>query len=160
MKADLRHQSGLTLVEILVAAALLLTLTTGLVKLTQLSVRSSQASHVREEASLVLRETMEAAMAVRASNFSNLKEGLFHPEIVAGRWTLIAGDQNVGPVRRWLNVARVQRQLSCAGERVCPIVDSGGVVDPVTFRVKASVEWQETGETKQESLESILTFWR
>jgi len=155
-----RLSSGLTLVEVMVATALLMTLTSGLVSLTQLSVRSSQASKVRAEASLVLRETMEAAMAVRASNFSNLSEGVFHPELTAGRWSLVAGDQAVGGVRRWLEISPVQRELSCGGERVCLIVESGGVVDPVTFRAKAYVEWEETGQIKQESLESILTFWR
>lgn len=160
MKLIKNFQPGLSLVEILVATALLLSLTSGLISLTQLSVRSNQATREREEAYLVLRETMEAALAVRASNFANLSEGSFYPQIVEGKWTLISGDQQLGNVRRWLEITHVQRLVSCAGERVCEIVDSGGVVDPVTFRAKAFVEWAELGETKQANLESFLTFWR
>ena len=151
---------GLTLVEVVVATALLMIITSGLVSLTQLSVRSAQAARVRAAAGLVLNETMEEVMAVRASNFSNLSEGEFHPELAGGKWILVSGQEETEGVKRWVTIAHVQRQVSCAGQRVCPIVASGGVVDPVTFRAKVYVEWQELGDTKQESLESILTFWR
>lgn len=152
--------AGLTLVEVLVTTALLMVLTSGLVSLTQLSVRSSQASRIRAAASLGLNETMEEVMAVRASNFSNLSEGEFHPVLNAGQWSLVQGREETEGITRWVTIAHVQREISCGGQRVCPIVESGGVVDPVTFRAKTYVQWSEVGETKQESLEGVLTFWR
>lgn len=160
MKIKLSFASGLTLVEVLVAGAMLITLTSGLVALTQLSVRSSQAAKIRADALLILQDTMEKMMAVRASNFSSLREGIFYPVISTGSWSLAEGREEVGGVSRWVEIDRVQREVACAGERVCPVVKSGGVIDPVTFLAKAFVEWEEAGVRQQDSLESLLTFWR
>lgn len=152
--------NGFTLVEVMVAMALLMTLTISLVAVGQLSVKSSQIAKVRVRAGLWGRQTMEEVLAVRANNFANLVEGTYHPEVVAGKWTLAGGAEVVGDLTRKVEVARVQRAVACGGERVCPIVTSGGVVDPVTFRAKVTVTWTERDEVKQTDLESLLTFWR
>ncbi|HBU21318.1 TPA: hypothetical protein DEB02_00075, partial [Candidatus Beckwithbacteria bacterium] len=149
-----------TLVEVLVALALLSTLVVGVVTLTGLSTKASATLRLKASAGAILTKTMEATLAVRASNFGSLTEGTFHPEVVGGKWALTPGKETVDGVERWVEISRVQREVSCGGERVCPIVDSGGVVDPVTFRGKAFVSWSELGEVRQESLESLLTFWR
>jgi len=153
-------KKGFTLVEVLVAMALLMVLTVGLVGLTQLSVRASAVSRLRVGAMAILSETMEATMAVRASNFGSLDERVYHPEVAEGKWALVDGTEMVRGIERWVEISKVQREISCGGERVCPIVESGGVVDPVTFKAKAVVVWQERGEDKREELESLLTFWR
>ena len=159
-KAMFIKRQGFTLVEILVAMALLMTLTIGLVGLGQLSVRASMTSRLRVKAMAVLQGTMEAAMAVRASNFGSLTEGTYYPVISEGKWSLEDGTEMVGTVERWVEVYKIQREVSCGGERICPIVESGGVVDPVTFRAKAVVVWDDRGEEQREELESLLTFWR
>lgn len=153
-------KKGFTLVEVLVAMALLMTLTVGLIGLTQLSVRAGAVSRARVGAMAKLNETMEATLAVRASNFGSLNEGIYHPEIVEDKWALVSGTEVLGEVERWVEISKVQRELACGGERVCPIVESGGVVDPVTFKAIVVVVWQEQGEDQREELESILTFWR
>ena len=153
-------KKGFTLVEVLVAMALFMALTVGLIGLTQLSVKASRVSRLKVKAMNVLNETMEATMAVRASNFGSLSEGSYHPEIVADKWGLVSGTETVGTVTRWVEISRVQREISCGGERICPVVESGGVIDPVTFKAKAVVTWLENGETIREELESLLTFWR
>ncbi len=155
---DLRR--GFTLIEVMVTMALLSSLTVGLVGLTQLSVRSSEASRWKTKSMSALNETMEAMMAVRASNFGSLTEGVFYPDIVGEEWGLVSGTEVIGDMERWVEISRVQREISCGGERICPIVENGGVVDPVTFRAIAVVEWEENGEMKDERLESLLTFWR
>jgi len=152
--------SGFTLVEVLVAITLFVTLIAGLIGLTQLSVKSTAASKFRVQAKNILQQTIETVMAVRASNFSNLNEGIFHPEIVSDKWSLVSGTETIDSIERWVEISRVQREISCGGERVCLVVDSGGVVDPVTFKAKAVVSWQENGQDQQEELESFLTFWR
>lgn len=153
-------KKGFTLVEVLVAMALMMTLTVGLIGLTQLSVRAGAVSRMRVKVMTRLNETMEATLAVRASNFGSLNEGIYHPEIVEGKWALVSGTEILGEVERWVEISKVQRELACGGERVCPIVESGGVVDPVTFKAIVVVSWQEQGENKREELESLLTFWR
>jgi hypothetical protein len=157
---NLPAKAGFTLVEVLVTLALMMALTVGLISLTQLSVRASDSSQLRVEATSVLDATMEATMAVRASNFSNIKSGTFHPEIVNDKWELVTGSQMVGNITRWVEIETIQREVSCGGERICPIVESGGVVDPVTFRARTYVSWEDQGTTRQEELESLLTFWR
>ena len=153
-------QTGFTLVEVMVAMALLMTLTISLVTVGQLSVKSSQIAKVRVRATLAARQTMEEVLAVRANNFANLTEGTYHPEVVADRWTLAGGAEMIDDLTRKVEVSRVQRAVACGGERVCPIVTSGGVVDPVTFRAKVTVSWTEGSQVKQTDLESLLTFWR
>ena len=152
--------AGFTLVEVMVAMALLMTLTISLVAVGQLSVKTSQIAKVRVRATLSARQTMEEVLAVRANNFANLAEGTYHPEVVAGKWNLTEGSEQAGDFTRKVEVSRVQRAVACGGERVCPIVTSGGVVDPVTFRAKVTVTWTENSEMKQTDLESLLTFWR
>jgi len=159
-KVIFANRQGFTLVEVLVAMALLMTLTVGLVGLGQLSVRASTTSRLRVKAMAVLQGTMEAVMAVRASNFGNLTEGTYYPVISEGKWSLADGTEVVEGVERWVEIYKIQREVSCGGERICPIVGSGGVVDPVTFKAKAMVKWDERGKEKREGLESLLTFWR
>ncbi len=154
---------GFTLVEILVSMALFMAITVGLISLTQLSVKSTASSRLRVQASTVLHQTMEATMAVRASNFSDFSQGTYHPQIIDSKWTLVSGTETIGgaaEIERWVEISRIQREISCGGERVCPIVTSGGVVDPVTFKAKVVVVWSEQGQDHQEELESLLTFWR
>ena len=154
------HQRGFTLVEMLIALGLFMTLTITLVGASHLSVKASQISRLRVRAVTLSRETMETVMAVRANNFGTLHEGIHHPEIIDGQWVLVDGSDVVEGFERRVEIYRVQRQMSCGGERVCPIVQSGGVVDPVTFRAKVFIKWQEGKETQQLELESLLTFWR
>ena len=154
------NRQGFSLVEVLLGMALLMTFGVGLMGLTSMSVRASVMAKIRTQAEMRLNETMEEVMAVRASNFGSLHEGTFHPENVEDAWVLVDGEEDLGKMKRWVEVTKVQREVSCGGERVCPIVESGGVVDPVTFRAKVKVEWEENEEIKTEELESILSFWR
>lgn len=151
--------TGFTLVEILVAIPLFMVLTISLVGVGHLSVKSSKTARLRVRAVTLARETMEAVLAVRANSFGTLHEGSHHPEIVEGKWLLVDGSEIVEGFERRVEIYKVQRELYCGGERVCPIVKSGGVVDPVTFRAKIFVEWQEDRQ-QQITLESLLTFWR
>lgn len=151
---------GFTLVEVMMAVGLLMVLIMAGVGIGRLAVKSSQVSQIRVDAVNLSRATMEAVMAVRANNFGSLNGGTYYPAMVDGEWALVAGTQEVGDLARWVEITKVQRQLSCNGERVCPIVQSGGIVDPVTFRGKVVVSWEESGEVRQVDLESLLTYWR
>jgi len=151
---------GFTLVELLVAIALFTTIVTGLVGLNSISIRGSGASTLRSEANSVLEATLGQLMAVRASNFSSISPGTRHPEIVAGQWSLVPGSQLVGNITRQINITTVQRELSCGVERICPIVSSGGIVDPVTFKATVTVSWQDSGQAHQEAVDTLLSFWR
>jgi len=132
----------------------------GLMGLTQMSVRAIAEARIKVRAEMLLNETMEEVMAVRASNFGSLYEGSFYPVNSGGEWSLVPGEEDFGDIKRWVEVTRIQREVSCAGERVCPIVESGGVVDPVTFKAKVKVSYEEDEGVKTEELESILSFWR
>lgn len=162
MKKYIKEQicRGFTLIEVLMAIALFMTLTISLVETSHLSVKASQTSRLRVQAVTLARETMEAVLSVRANNFGSLNEGVHHPQINQGQWALVDGSDMVEGFERRVEIYKVQRQLSCGGERVCPIVESGGVVDPVTFRAKVFIKWQEGQEQQQLNLESLLTFWR
>lgn len=163
LRTQLRSDRGFTLVEVLMAIALFMALIISLVGVGRLSVKASRTARLRVRAVTLARETMETVLDVRANSFGMLSEGVYHPEIVEGKWALVDGPEIVEDVEdfeRRVEIYRVQRELSCGGERVCPIVKSGGVVDPVTFRAKVFVEWQENQEQQQVDLESLLTFWR
>jgi len=143
------------------AIGLFMTLIISLVSASHLSTKASQTAYWRVKATVLARETLEQVLAVRANNFGTLKEGTFHPSLVEGEWLLVDGIETIEErFERRVEIYRVQRELSCGGERVCPIVESGGVVDPVTFRAKVFVTWQEGKDDQEINLESLLTFWR
>ena len=138
----------------------MMVLVIGLVGVGQVAVKSSRLAKLRVIGVTLARETMEAVLAVRANNFASLAEGTYHPELVSGQWGLVGGVETVGGLERRVEIYKVQRELACGGQRVCPIVASGGVVDPVTFRAKVVVTWKEDSKDQQVDMESLLTFWR
>lgn len=128
-------QKGQSVVELLVAvglaAILLPALITGLV--------ASREGRVMQEKRLVaaglVREGEEATRIVRDRDWNMFAvNGVFHPEISGGRWSLATGTESatVDGLTRFITIENVYRNTSGA-------IDSSGIVDPSTKKVVVSV---------------------
>jgi type II secretory pathway pseudopilin PulG len=153
------NEQGFTILEVILAIALLLTVTVGTLSANSLATKGTVLSHQRSEAQRLIREEMDAVASVRAANFLNIHTGTYHPVSTPGGWTLVAGTETVGNFTREIVISSVLRALTCVTQ-VCDIVAAGGVIDEHTFKAKATVHWTENGQAKQTTMETLITYWR
>ena len=161
MKIGLKRlERGFTLIEVVMAIALVLVLIVGGVGINQIVAGGIETTLSRTKVNRLLREGMETVLSIRADDFTRLNEGVFYPvyDDVLG-WDLLIGEEVENDFTRRIRIDRVLRRIGC-GEAVCEVVDGGGVVDSNSFRVTIEVEWSEKGETKQEILRGLITYWR
>lgn len=155
---DKIKKSGFSLIEVIVAVAVLMVVTLGVIAGGQLAGVSLRLGQNRVEANRLAKEGMEAALSVRSENFPAISEGVYHPEWVSGQWAFVAGEETLGKFKRRLVVSRVYREFVCE-ETVCPIVLAGGISDEGSFWVDVEVEWEEQ-ETEEIKLSGLITYWR
>lgn len=154
--------SGFTLLEVIMALALLMTVTIGTVAGNTLATKGTTASQNRAEANRLANEAMEAVHSLRAASFTSLQEGTYHPFVDTNGWNLAAGSEQTGTDNgfvRQILISKVYRSLACT-EGICDIVDAGGIVDEGSFKAKVQVDWEESGENQQIMLETLITYWR
>jgi hypothetical protein len=114
------------------AAILLPALLTGLV-----ASRSGKAQQLQRVAAVPLtREGIEAVRVVREAGWEEFAvNGIYHPLVSSGTWTLALGEENVDGFTRSITISDVMR--GPAGE----IVAFGGTPDPSTKLVNVTVAW-------------------
>ena len=150
-----RHsQSGATLVEVLVAIALvgvmMPTMVTALV--TSHAGRASSRQQLR--ATALLHETTEAVRAVREDGWGTVAtNGVYHPVISGTGWTLASGAETVDGFTRQVTISTAQRDSSGV------LVASGGTDDPGAKHVVVDVSWT-TPYSASISDDLYLTRWQ
>lgn len=134
-----RNERGQSLIELLIAIALmgilLPALLTGMI-----ASREGKAQEGRRlEATAVLTEAQEAFRSVYESNWQAIiGNGTFHPVVAGSSWSLVGGPETLASgFTRQIVVSDVQRDLTGA------IVASGGTVDPSTKKVEVTVSWTQ-----------------
>jgi hypothetical protein len=148
------HQSGATIVEVLVAIALtgifLPVLVTALV-----AANSAKATTIQQvQAQSLLREATDAVRSVREKGWSNVAtDGTYYPAISGSTWSLNSGSQTINGFTRQLVISSVQRDAAGA------IVSSGGTNDPSSKHVVVTVSWS-TPRPSSISTDSYLTRWQ
>ena len=152
-------EAGFTLVEVVVAIGLILSLSLGMMAVNSLTAASLVQNQNESVAGELAREAMEAVQSVRARSFPSLSVGEFHPVYDGTNWSLVPGNEVVDGFRRKVVFSPVQRTFGC-GENVCDVVEAGGVIDEWSLKVLVEVEWDEAKETRKFSLGGYVTYWR
>ena len=172
-----KRQSGFTLVELLLVIALGLVMSVGILGLFRIGLIGGTRSSFHLQARNLVQEGMEAIVAIRDTGGSNWDwtatpvntnaNEYYQPTIVGNAWSLGAKSSvlpapTLSPPNnrftRTVTIQSVQRAAGC-GSAVCPIVNSGGILDTGTRKITVVVSWQDNG-TQTASSSSYLTHWR
>lgn len=127
--------SGASLIEILMAVALFAFLAPALLTGFIASREGKPQQQQRFQASLLLKEGLEAVRVVRENGWVAFAvNGTFHPVVSGTTWALSSGSETVNGLTRTITIADTRRDGNT-------IVASGGTVDPSTKTVTVTVTW-------------------
>ena len=115
---------------------------------------------IKHEATAVYlaQEALEAARAVKEENWPALTVltpgSPYHPAQSAGKWVISAGSESNNGYTRQIVLSNVSRDTND------DIVTSGGVDDPGTKKMTATVSWTDQGQNYQTVLSAYFTNWK
>ena len=147
----MKTEKGFTLIEVVLAIALLSVLTLAMMGANKIVGVGLTSGQNKAASNRLAQEGMEAVLAIRADDFTRLSTGEFHPEFGKEGWELIAGSEQTEGIERIITISSVFRSLVC-GETVCEIVQAGGVMDENSLAVEV-----RAGEVV---LNGLVTYWR
>jgi len=161
------NKKGISAIEILIAVAIIALTFTSLLGLATFSLKASLLTKENIKAKNIAQETLEAVRNFRdgtdwedANGLKNILTGEdnpYHPEkngSVPPEWELVAGEEAINGFTRKVFFYNVQRDINDN------IVESGGINDDYTKKVKVFVSWQERGRDHQIEIITYLTDWR
>lgn len=147
---------GFMMVEILVAAAIIVSVVLAAMAVTQKAIQISYQSLHASQASFLLEEGAEAIRIARDNswdNISNLNTATnYYPLFSGNTWTLSTSSSQIGKFTRKVNMQNVNRDVSTGD-----IVSSGGTLDSDTKLFTITVFWSEGGKTITKTLQFYLT---
>lgn len=148
------YSAGISMVELLVAMGIfLIVVVTGLTTIIH-SFNVNTLSGDEVEATLLAQQGIEAVTSVRNQDWANITAGSYQVDATGGSWVLNAGSQTIGSFTRNITIESVQRNGSDQ------IVNSGGTVDPDTYKVTSEVAWNPSPTRNNSvSLVTYLTNW-
>jgi len=167
-------QSGLTLVEMLVAAVLLVSGVLGTFSLVDIANRTDSAASSREGATNIAREILEAAhgtpfarigqtdwLRPRLGGLADASGGVSAPNAYTNQLTLVRRSTTYAVTLTWCSVddARDGYGSHDAGARWCSDSASAGTVDPQAAdlkRVEVQIAW--TANRAPMTLDQVATF--
>jgi Tfp pilus assembly protein PilV len=179
MLSNYKRSAGFTIIEALIAVALLLVFVSGIGNLIGIGLVGSEASKYRAQAAKLAEEGMETMYSLReageidfgaipdSDNFITNSGEYYQPTLISGTWSLGAKSSSQPPAElpapfdkftRTVMVTRVNRTplgLACSGEIV--ISDPNDCDDYNTRKITVKVSWMEQGITKDYTVESFLT---
>ena len=165
-----RNNKGVTVVEIMVAVAILTIGLGGILSLASFSFVSTGIAAQSLQASSLAEGTIEALRNYRDGilwdddDVADEYDGLgvvavgvpYHPEISGDtppRWKFVVGSETIGIFERSLVFSNVER------DGLDTITESGGTVDVNTKKATVTVSWQERGREHSVELVSYFTNW-
>jgi type II secretory pathway pseudopilin PulG len=152
--SDIVRQTGATLVEVLVAIALVGIMLPALSAAIISSSDSRPEATAQLNAASLLQQITEATRSVREAGWSNIaSDGTYHPVVSGSSWTLSSGSGTSGNFTDQVVISDVERD---SGGN---IVSSGGTVDPSTKLVVATVSWTRPISSSISS-DMYLTRWQ
>lgn len=154
-----KHSGGFTLLEVIVAIALLLTFTIGTLAANTLATRTITINQKRSQANRLAHEAMEAILSIRAASFTFISSGTFYPVSTPTGWSLVSGTQQVEEFTRSITITPASRAIACEAD-ICDLVSAGGITDPNTRHVSVSVVWDEESGNQNITLSNLITNWR
>lgn len=163
----LKNRVGFSLIEVLVALAILSILLATFIPLLSWLISRSRASAYDSQATLVLQEAMEVAYNVMAGNWdgdwSQYPEGIYHPavdvSVSPAYWILLPGSEAgvEAKFNRQIEILAICRNQG-NGDRLngaCP--PSSGTRDDDSKLFVATVDWTEGGRIKSISAQLLVT---
>ena len=143
------------MVEIIVAASIIVISVLAAMAVTAKSIAFSHRAVHSAQATFLLEEGAEATRIFRDnawSNISGLTVGInYYPVYSGGTWTFPTEVSTVGIFTRTMTIANVNRDNTTAD-----IVSSGGTLDAGTKLITITVSWLEHGVTVTKTLQFYL----
>lgn len=151
--------AGFTLVEIIIALAVILTAGIGLLQLASLQTKASIQAWQETRAYFLGDESLEAARIVRDQAWSGIggltKETRYYPVIQSGTWAL--SNSNPGTINGYTRYVIFHQVFRDGNGNIA----SSGTADNNTVLAQALVSWAIQGGGSQTiSLEAYLTNWQ
>lgn len=132
----IHRQNGQTLLELLIALALLSLILPALLTGLIASRQGKQQQRQRLLATELLQQTQDAVRSMRDSAWDFIQtNGTYHLSIVNGSWTLVSGEETIGDYTESIVIDDVYRDATGA------IVTTGGNIDPGTKAVNTTIRW-------------------
>lgn len=148
-------QKGLTLVEVLIAAAVILATVLALLGVHGLYLKTALGNGETIKAAYLAEESIEVVRFWRNVSWNNKIEPIildtaYGLSFSSGVWATTT-DRLVGQFERSVTLSSVYRDASS------DIVFSGGTLDPDTVLVTARVSWAKGGATTTQSVATYIT---
>ena len=157
------NKKGISIIEILVVIAIIITALSSLLGLASFSLGVSALIKQTNQGNLLSQEVMEAVRNFRDGTFWDV-DGLgklatstdYYPQATSSplKWQLVQGTENIDGFTRKVVFGNVQRDANFN------IVESGGTPDSDTKKVTVTVSWVERERTHQVEIVTYLTNWR
>lgn len=154
------YAKGFGLIEVLITTAILAIVITGLMMLGSATLKISYQLKKNAIAANLAAETIEAVMATKKESWDNVSSlainTQYHPTITAGspaKWTISSGNETINGFSRAFILSAVGRDANDN------IVSAGGIDDPNTKKITATVTWSDSTGDHQTVLTSYLTNW-
>lgn len=154
---------GFSIIEILVAIAIISVALVSLSGLASFSLRASLLARQTAQANFLAQEIIESLRSFRDGTYWDVNGlGTLIADVdyylqEAGspaKWQMAQGTEATGIFTRKIVLSNVQRDASDN------IVESGGINDPQTKKVVAAVSWQERGKSHKVEIITYLTDWK
>jgi len=160
MPKILKNEKGVSIVEILVVIAVLLTAFVGILGLLSFSLQVSTLIKETTQANFLAQDAIEAIRNFRdgttwdTDGLGTLTIGTeYHPGKTADlppKWTMAAGQETINGFSRKIVFERVQRNVND------DIAESGGINDPDTRKTTITISWKD----KEVEIITYFTNWR
>lgn len=157
---NLKFHRGISIIEILIVIAIIVIALTSLLEITTFSLKISTVMKKTNQANNLAQETIEAVRNFRDGTTWNtnglgvLTTGAsYHPQKSTDtppKWLLVQGEETIGIFTRKVVFNNVMRDANDN------IVETGGINDPNTKKVTATVLWEE----KKVEIVTYLTDWQ
>ena len=152
-KMKLKKRRGFSLIEIIVAVAIIttfvltaLSISSKAISVSYQAVHTEQASFLLEEGGEVVRITRDNAW----TNISNLTPGTnYYPIFSGGNWILSTTFSKIGIFTRTVTISTVNRDAGTGD------ISTNGTNDPGTKLITVNVSWSEGGNT----VSKVLKFY-
>ncbi len=162
-KQKMVGNKGMSLIEILVAVFIISTALSSVLGLTSFSLNAVSFTKQSYEANILAQGLIEQVRNFRdqtkwnINGLETLTNGLDYYASKTGspeEWQMIQGTETINGFTKKIVFEEVERDGSAN------IVENGGIIDPNTKKITATILWQERNKTHQIELITYLTNWK
>lgn len=149
----INSQSGVSLIELLVALGGSIFVVMAIVGLLMSSMRLYKLANNRSEAVNLASQSMEISFMLKNKDwekFYSLADGEYHIASTANSWEYVAGPTQDGLYTKKLNIEHVYRDNSAT-------ITDVGTVDPDMVKIRSIVSWNQSGNSENIELVSYIS---